>query len=212
MRSALSTQNLRSDVYVVFRIDCETTKKEVPCVDTLLRICIFLSAVNCFFVALLFYSVYRGDLQISKQKYLEKKCVNIYVDGACSNNGLPNPSAGWSILVKGDVAYKKAGKLPGAQTSGRAELHAVYEALKWVDEHPEVSATIYSDAKGVVDGILGRCKRASNKDLWEKVEDVFQRVEPRVLSVEKISRDYNNEADKLAKAASRAIFIPEDVA
>lgn len=94
----------------------------------------------------------------------------IFTDGACLNNGQPNPKAGWAFVtgpsVPGDhgngAARVVAGRLEnkgpfgdeGGQTSNRAEMRAVIAALRFRNWPGEGFQTlvIATDSEYVVDG------------------------------------------------------------
>ena len=202
--------------------------------NTVLYISLFLGALNAFLALLLIGYVLRmsqhrffGPMpesvistaiqkdDLSFAPFLQKKPpgnrskVSIFIDGACSNNGHPSASAGWSVYVCGSQTKKLAGRPPGAQTSMRAELFALYQALRWLECHPGVYATINSDALGVVEGFNGQCKRNKNKDIWGKIDEILPSVSSRIIEVKKISREKNEEADRMAKAAARSLIAAQ---
>lgn len=134
--------------------------------------------------------------------------VKIEIDGSCLNNGLPTASAGWSVVVKGEMQEKLYGKLPGEiQTNNRAELFALLQALQWVKDHSEVKASIYSDSKLVVEGVLGDAQRKANRDIWEQIEAICPAVSHQISDFAHHNREVNTEADELAKKAANALFI-----
>ncbi|OIW23227.1 hypothetical protein CONLIGDRAFT_693786 [Coniochaeta ligniaria NRRL 30616] len=130
--------------------------------------------------------VYRND----HQKVL------VYTDGACANNGQPNPRAGWAVVYGppnrggGSNYYIVSGRLEdkgpfgddSMATSNRAELRAVIAALRLCDWRGEGfdSIVIATDSSYVVDGATGWAKGwmrngwktrtgsdVKNRDLWE---------------------------------------------
>ena len=134
--------------------------------------------------------------------------VKIYTDGSCLNNGQPDASAGWAVVVKGSIETSFAGKLPeGKQTNNRAELYALYQALKWVKDHPSIKATIYSDSKIAIDGLLGNSQRKANRDIWQRIENICPLVAKQLVGIDHMEREGNREADDLAKKAANALFI-----
>jgi len=133
--------------------------------------------------------------------------VTIYTDGSCINNGKPEASAGWSVVIEGDVNEELYGKLPGdVQTNNRAELFAVQKALEWVKDHPGVEATICSDSKLAIDGMIGRSSRKANRDIWQEIEKLAVEVRHRIKDVQHVPREKNKRADELAKLAANALF------
>src|SRR4051812_27395439 len=107
----------------------------------------------------------------------ELKQVTIYTDGACIHN--PGPG-GWAAVLRcGEHRRELAG---GARltTNNRMELLAVILALRALKYR--CAATVYSDARYVVDGVMSgnarrwqlhgwmrNGKRVSNADLWEQL-------------------------------------------
>jgi ribonuclease HI len=120
----------------------------------------------------------------------------IFTDGACLNNGMPNPRAGWGFIAgppelasthscgncKGRLENKGPFGDDSAQTSNRAELRAVLAALglrHWPGEGFK-TLVFATDSVYVVEGatkwVKGWLKNGwktakgepvKNKDLWE---------------------------------------------
>lgn len=134
--------------------------------------------------------------------------VTIFTDGSCLNNGQPDASAGWAVIIKGDIETNLSGKLPGEkQTNNRAELYALLKALEWVQEHPEVKASIYSDSKIAIDGVLGTSMRKANRDIWEDIERICPLIADQLAEIKHVDRNQNKEADELARRAANALII-----
>jgi ribonuclease HI len=134
--------------------------------------------------------------------------VEIYIDGSCLNNGQPDASAGWAVIIKGDTETNLSGKLPGEkQTNNRAEIYALQKALEWVQEHPEVKASIYSDSKIAIDGVLGTSQRKANRDIWVEIEKLCPLVAGQLTEVKHVERNQNREADELARRSANALLI-----
>lgn len=134
--------------------------------------------------------------------------VTIRIDGSCINNGQPDASAGWAVIIKGDKNDKLYGKLPGdLQTNNRAELFALLKALEWVKKHPEAKAAIYSDSKVAIDGLLGNSQRKANRDIWSQIEAIMPEVVEQIIDIKHIVREENREADELARKAANALII-----
>lgn len=174
----------------------------------------------------------------------------VYTDGACLNNGQPNPKAGWAF-VHGPSKASELGDQPARcvsgrlenkgpfgdkanQTSNRAELRAVIQALRfryWPGEwattpnEPFRKMVIATDSEYVVEGatnwvrhwLRNGWKKADgsdvkNKDLWECLLGEIETLnEPRGLTVEfwRIPRELNVIADAVAKKAARDIEVNE---
>lgn len=139
--------------------------------------------------------------------------VLIHTDGACLNNGQPNPQAGWAFshglnpsgeLLFGSGRLEKKGPFgdDSIQTSNRAELRAVIAALRfryWPGEgfHTFVIAT---DSEYVVEGstnwamswIKNDWKKrvgrgwadVKNRDLWEVLLGEIERYRGQGMAVE----------------------------
>lgn len=76
-------------------------------------------------------------------------------------------------------------------SSSQAELHAIYELLKWVDNHSEQfkSITVFTDSKNIVSGITSWINKWRNSnwktaagepvkftELWKSVDEVLTRL------------------------------------
>ncbi|RCI14562.1 hypothetical protein L249_6877 [Ophiocordyceps polyrhachis-furcata BCC 54312] len=164
--------------------------------------------------------------------------VLIYTDGACLNNGQPNPKAGWAFWHGLDPSGKRliaSGRLEkrgpfgddGIQSSNRAELRAVIAALgfrHWPGEgfHTVVIAT---DSEYVVKGSTKWAKswvenswttrggaNVKNRDLWEALLGQVEKFDERGMAVQfwKIPRDCNAVADAAAKDAATEEDAPDE--
>jgi ribonuclease HI len=74
--------------------------------------------------------------------------INVYTDGACSNNGRPNAKAGLGVYFGENDARNKYARITGKQTNNRAEVMALLTAAKIL--YREINAGydihIYSDS------------------------------------------------------------------
>lgn len=116
------------------------------------------------------------------------------------------------------MTYSQKGRVTGTQTNNRAELTAVYQALKYISKLQSINEpiNIYSDSEITIKGLKGECARNANKDIWRQVELLCETIISKGLNVNvnfieshKNSTDYhqlNNQIDKLAKIASRALL------
>ncbi len=107
-----------------------------------------------------------------------KKFVEIFTDGACSNN--PGPG-GWGAVLRFGTREKELSGGEKETTNNRMELTAVIEALSALKEPCKVKLT--TDSKYVCDAVLKEWvyswqkngwkkadkKPALNVDLWEKL-------------------------------------------
>ncbi|KAJ4403729.1 hypothetical protein N0V82_010612 [Gnomoniopsis sp. IMI 355080] len=150
----------------------------------------------------------------------------IYTDGACLNNGQPNPRAGWAFVFSpsslASGRLENQGPFGGPsqpQTSNRAELRAVIAALRfrhWTAEGFQ-SVVIATDSEYVVNGATtwarGWVKNGwrtaagaavKNRDLWEMLLGEVERWDEEGLEVVfwRIGRQLNEVADAAAKKAA----------
>ena len=69
--------------------------------------------------------------------------LNIYTDGACTNNGKINAKAGIGIYIEN--MYNISEKIKGKQTNQRAELYAILKALQLINIKNYTNIIIYTD-------------------------------------------------------------------
>ena len=74
--------------------------------------------------------------------------INVYTDGACSNNGKPDARAGFGIWFGDGDKRNTSEAFTGSQTNNRAELLAIIKALTILREDIEEGRPImiYSDS------------------------------------------------------------------
>lgn len=144
-------------------------------------------------------------------------------------NGTPSARAGWAYGVFDEktlkMTYSQKGRVSNKQTNNRAELNAMYEALKYVYTNKHMISNgeqvlIYSDSEITVKGINGECSRNANRDLWDAVEQLCDSISSEMnnkiiiqyIEAHKCPTDtydihrLNCDVDKLAKTASRALL------
>ncbi|OWT42227.1 RNase H domain protein [Pochonia chlamydosporia 170] len=162
----------------------------------------------------------------------------IYADGACLNNGQPNPKAGWAFVFKPDTnqpsgivsaRLEKKGPFGDAfaQTSNRAELRAVLAALRFRHWRGEGFSTLVfaTDSEYVAEGatswIRGWVRNGwktstgadvKNKDMCEVLLGEVERWDDEGLKIQfwRIPRTLNGMADSAAKQAARKVEDPDD--
>jgi len=164
--------------------------------------------------------------------------VLIRTDGACLNNGQPNPRAGWAFwhgynATNGNqlTVSDRLEKEPpfgddGLQTSSRAELRAVIAALRfrfWPGEGFR-TFVVATDSEYVVEGSTAWARRwtrnswrtsvgapVMNRDLWEALLGEVERYKNHGMAIEfwRIPRDRNTEADAAAKEAAGKAIAPD---
>ena len=139
--------------------------------------------------------------------------MRVFVDGACAGNGTPNAQAGWGYVAElsDGTVLRRNGKVPGEQTNNRAELQGLLMATRLVKQlHEEQgikSAELVMDSEIVVNGVLGKAKRRSNRDIWSKVESLFASLRGNVtVSIRHVPREENAEADRLASEAANSLI------
>jgi ribonuclease HI len=161
----------------------------------------------------------------------DPKTLLIYTDGACLNNGQENPRAGWAFIFrprKPNATTCISGRLENrgpfgddhSQTSNRAELRAVIGALRFRYWNGEgftrlVFATdseyVVKGATAWVSGWLRKGWKTSsgdlvkNRDLWEALLGEMERWNVHGMRIQfwRIPREWNSEADQLAKEAAQ---------
>ncbi|KAI0595237.1 ribonuclease H-like protein [Biscogniauxia sp. FL1348] len=168
----------------------------------------------------------------------DPRAVLVFTDGACLNNGQPDPKAGWAFvhgpgltgnpeIASGRLESKGPFGDDSIQSSNRAELRAVIAALRfrqWSDECFN-TMTIATDSEYVVEGSTKWAKTwvknqwktsgkadVKNKDLWEMLLGEFEKWNDQGLSIRfwRIPREWNTTADAAAKeAASQGEVLPE---
>jgi ribonuclease HI len=143
------------------------------------------------------------------------KKVEIYTDGACSNN----PGAGgWAAIL----FYKDTKKeISGGEietTNNRMELMAVIMGLETLKERCDV--TIYSDSAYTVNAFsqnwlniwisngfkTAQKKDVANKDLWERLKCLTKKHNVNFVKVKGHSdNEFNNRCDELARAEIKTL-------
>jgi ribonuclease HI len=141
--------------------------------------------------------------------------IEVYTDGACTNN--PGPG-GWGVVIIyqdriREVIEEYSGYVPNT-TNQRMELTAAIEALKRLKTGSKVN--LYSDSAYLVNAFLqdwfsGWLKRGwknaknqpvSNRDLWEELLAFAEKHEINWIKVKGHSDNHwNNRCDQLARAA-----------
>lgn len=127
--------------------------------------------------------------------------VEIWTDGACSNNGRPNAKASWAF-VSGD--YEDAGLVKGKQTNNTGEGFAIYYGLKWASSKGYRTIRIYTDSQISLHNLRKPASLVKkNKTIFLAIENLIKENKLTVL-YEKVAghaQDVNNNrADKLANS------------
>lgn len=153
--------------------------------------------------------------------------IEVYTDGATSNNGYENAIGGWaSIIYIDNVEVKKVyGRMPNA-TNQQMEMVAMIEgcseALALAYSLGIKDIYVYSDSayclncyvqKWYKNWYLNGWKNAkkqpvANRNLWEKLIHYFENTRFHFIKVKGHSGDPKNEAvDQLAIAAKEGRII-----
>lgn len=140
------------------------------------------------------------------------KQVEIFTDGACRGN--PGPG-GYGVILRYKGHEKELSEGFGKTTNNRMELLAAIVGLSKLTER--CSVTLYSDSRYLVDGIeKGWAKKwrannwiksdkkpALNSDLWERLLQLIERHEVKIVWVKGHDGHPENErCDKLATQAA----------
>ena len=125
--------------------------------------------------------------------------VDIWTDGACSNNGKENAKASWAF-VSGE--HEEAGLVEGKQTNNRGEAQAIYHALLWAAEKGYKRIRVHTDSQITLHGVAKRPEMVKeNRDIFQKIYNVIEKnaLEVQYQKVLGHSTDENNNrADQLA--------------
>ncbi len=142
---------------------------------------------------------------------MKLKRVEIYTDGACTNN--PGPGGWGTVLLFGDHSSEYKGFTPHS-TNQKMELTAAIEGLSKLKEACEVS--VYSDSAYLVNAfnqnwlenwlkrgwINAKREPVSNRDLWERLLALSRIHTIKWIKVKGHSDNkWNNRCDQLARDA-----------
>lgn len=135
----------------------------------------------------------------TNQTVMSNAEVEIWTDGACSNNGKESAKASWAF-VSGE--HEEAGMVEGKQTNNRGEAFAIYHALKWAAEKGYKTIRVHSDSQITLHGVAKDWQKVKeNQDIFHKIHQVISENDL-TIDYQKVlghSGDVNNErADKAA--------------
>ena len=132
-------------------------------------------------------------------KKAQKKCVEIFIDGAARGN--PGESGIGVFIVDEKGGTKEIKKYLGTRTNNQAEYTALITALKSAKEHSKKSIKIYTDSLLLANQINGiwKVKNPEIAILYEHAKKLLK--DYRETSITHIPREENKEADRLANLA-----------
>jgi len=144
---------------------------------------------------------------------MDDEAIHIYTDGACSGN--PGPG-GWGAILRWRNQERKLCGAEGNTTNNRMELQAVIAALSAVKRPLPIH--LYTDSQYVQKGITewlprwqargwqtANGKTVANRDLWERLDKLAQRLPITWHWVRGHAGNEGNElADRLARGAIAA--------
>ena len=113
------------------------------------------------------------------------KNISVFTDGACTNNGKPGAKAGIGVYFGVEDPRNVSRKIDGRQTNNRAELLAIMEVFKILNEEINcgVTVTIYTDSKYSINVLTSWAEN------WEK-NDWKKRNKSQILNLEIIKEGY----------------------
>ncbi|MCK0130542.1 ribonuclease HI [Flavobacteriaceae bacterium F08102] len=145
--------------------------------------------------------------------------VHIYTDGACSGN--PG-KGGYGIVMEwvGKPYVKEFSEGYELTTNNRMELLAVIVALEQLKKN-NISVTVYSDSKYVVDAVLKKWvfawekkgfKDKKNVDLWKRFLKIYRKHSVDFVWIRGHNNHPQNErCDALAVAAAKKDNLKVDI-
>lgn len=158
--------------------------------------------------------------------------VRVYSDGNAHANGTAHALAGSGVFVcNGAIQTKISSRVPGRQTSSRAELFAMALALRVSLDMPRVA--IFTDSKYTINGTGNATKldrwrengwkldsggAVINTDLWSLISNLLHKRTCRMLSQPEIAHvpghsgvEGNEMADELATAGMEGSALTKEV-
>jgi ribonuclease HI len=110
----------------------------------------------------------------NKKPLINAEPINIYTDGACSNNGKPDARAGFGIWFGNEDERNTSESFTGPQTNNRAELLAIIKALTILREDIEQGQTvnIYTDSTYSMRCCTTYGEKMSKKSWQNKGKDI----------------------------------------
>ena len=112
-------------------------------------------------------------LQFGKRMNKMNK-INVFTDGACSNNGRNSAKAGIGIFIAQDDPRNVSKSITGKQTNNTAELSAVIEVFHVLKEEVEQgkNVIIYTDSEYVIKCCTSYGEKCEKKNWKNKKADI----------------------------------------
>jgi len=100
------------------------------------------------------------------------KSINVYIDGACSNNGQPNALAGYGIYFGENDSRNEFKRVQGKQSNNTGELTAFIRTLEILEPDIKNNVTIhlYTDSEYVIKCVSSYGKKLE-KNNWKTTEN-----------------------------------------
>ncbi|VDI55534.1 ribonuclease HI [Mytilus galloprovincialis] len=143
--------------------------------------------------------------------------MEVYIDGACKNNGKPLAKASYGIFWEPNNIKNINGPVPESykQTNNTGELYAAVKCLQQIHENQLSNIIIKTDSEYLVRGITNdivywksnnwKLKSSGNdvknKELWSEIDNLLSNIKVTWAHVARDSEIGQIEADKLAKLA-----------
>ena len=130
--------------------------------------------------------------------------IKIYTDGACAGN--PGPMGIGAIILQ-ENSEKTISKYIGHGTNNIAEISAVIEALKSINEIQNKNITVYTDSQLIVGYLNSGWKVNKNIELVNEMKNLTKKCGKfKIVKVKGHSNNkYNNIADRLAIGALKGM-------
>ena len=133
--------------------------------------------------------------------------IEIYTDGACSNNqDIDKSIGGWAYYLSYKGHVKKGAGRVVKTTNNRMEITAIINALKQMKRY-DIKTLVYTDSQYVIGTVTLGWKKNKNEDLWE---ELFREIEKfkdiEFLKVKGHANDkLNNLVDEMAVNQTKEI-------
>jgi Ribonuclease HI len=156
--------------------------------------------------------------------------IKLYTDGACSCNP-GNGGVGYVAVMDGKPVFESERKGYRQTTNNRMEILAAIKGLGAMMDYikdtlnpgrdTDIKVTVFSDSQVVIKTMNEGWKRKQNSDLWQKLDERINTLELNTTHIPyrvKVSFEWtkghaddawNNQADLLAKAASKVPVLKD---